>query len=55
MRVLTIICCLMLMGCVHESKLAKDPLWSIKGEGVNTGHNPPVTEMHEIKGELYIY
>lgn len=55
MRVLTIILCCALIGCAEAPKLEAEPLYRFKGPAVNTGKKPPVTQMREINGELYIY
>lgn len=47
--------CLFLVGCTPVSKIDKEPLYTIKGKGVNTGNKPEVTEMEVIDGHIYIY
>ena len=59
MRLLAIAFCLIVSGCIGPhagyNSSALPSVYSQANGGVNVGHNPRVTEMHNIKGELYIY
>lgn len=59
MRILAIGVCFILAGCAapvsKPTATKKQQLITIKGDGVNLGNKPQVTEMHYIQGHLYIY
>lgn len=59
MRLLAIAFCLIISGCIGPHARYNSPaltsVYSTVNGGVNAGNNPRVTEMHHIKGELYIY
>lgn len=59
MRLLAIVSCFMLSGCFGPVARYNSPalpaIYDTSGYGVNIGENPRVSEMREIRRELYIY
>lgn len=59
MRPLAFVMCFMLSGCIGPvakyGSPARPALYETRGTGVNIGNKPQVSEMREIRGEVYIY